>query len=71
MTFTRNLSSQEISGLSAFPKRRNTYGKHTLVAIKIQIKLWQINIKKKYEAVNMMGVILRNNTNLYGTIRRK
>lgn len=36
MTFKRNKSSQEISGQSAFPKRRHTYGKYTvtLVAIK-------------------------------------
>lgn len=33
MTFIGNPSSQDISGWSAFPKRGNIYGKHTLTSV--------------------------------------
>lgn len=32
-TFIRNPSSPETSGWSAFPKRGNIYGKHTLTSV--------------------------------------
>lgn len=71
MIFIGNISFQEISEQSTFPKRRNTYSKYTLTWV--AIKKYKLNYgrstsRNNMKPINMINLILRNNEKPYDII---